>query len=187
MNRFESLHNRVGRAGGHDESAVRFSGPAHGPGAQPDDGNTGRESQPDFRERAVAAIDGNERLAGLGHQTVPQTANSGGNGFYPSSTANRPGLESALRTAFSRFGTAADANHAAYIDFEVTDRAQNLPFNRAIQAQTNTDWAQYLETNLHGGGLSHPDDTYALVGTRFLRRVNGTARQEPGYCRSDGG
>jgi hypothetical protein len=107
---------------------------------------------------------------------VETTANSSGNNFYPSDAGTKADVESTLRTAYA----SSTANHAAYLDFEVSEGTLNLPYRAEINApSTDTDWARYLDTNLHAAGAQHASYTYDLIGTAAIRDAYATARQKP--------
>src|SRR5207248_2121188 len=91
---------------------------------------------------------------------VETEANSGGSNFYPSNLATQADLISALRTAYSN----SNGNHAAYIDFEVSDGNLALPYVAVFNdPSTDTQWAQYLSDNF-GAGAAHPNNTYDVIG-----------------------
>ncbi len=61
-----------------------------------------------------------------GPNGMAETAvNSGGNRFYPSNEGTKANLVAALRIAYA----SSDANHAAYIDFEVSEGNLALPYD----------------------------------------------------------
>ena len=101
------------------------------------------------------------------------------NSYYPSDKGTKQDLLDALRFAYARGGNTEGYNHACYVDFEVEDVDTRLLFVKEIQAQTNTDWAAYLETQIHRKDKKHLENTYNLVGTQRLLDVLGTARQKP--------
>ncbi|MGH8631290.1 MAG: hypothetical protein ACREU7_11085, partial [Burkholderiales bacterium] len=79
-----------------------------------------------------------------------------------------------LRTAYSN----ANPNRAAYIDFEVTEGALNLPFSAPISV-FNVEWSSYLNTNVHAASAAHAVNEYEVIGVADLTEAWATAEHVP--------